>query len=540
MNRNFFQQEKAAVVLLCFVAVILIICWSNRAAHDGSNDLTSEAFECLVLSENSESSQTDAKEPVTTSRPQPSSGSPRAQSAGGLSAGEESNEPVEKQKLDGTRLIQPTGSLPPANNVSQPGQMADIDRAVAADRPEAVFRSPDQAEPHPVNATGFAIPEEFPDEPFENPSFEEALTVEPDGSLSGSDAPVVKPGQGTQPDRQTPGQLISFSGKVPEALVPATKSGGVLAPVVNAVQETENKDSESSTEPQGAIGRKDDREKINRLALRQENTSLLKQGQLQFDVGLNHRWQDVQQLVLISGTPAFQDLTLRRWEMPFSVRYGWRKNTELFARLPLGLGQAELVNPLAASRVYDGVVGDLTLGAFRPVYWFGCEEPLTGSLQVSLPTGRDTFDDPAALGSGFFTLSAALTGVESYDPVAIFYQVGYSHAFEREVAGVRVQPGEQLNFGLGLALAVNDDVSLSAQFVGGVSFRQLIDGQEVPNSLSEPFTLRLAYVRRISRKTRIQPFLEFGLNDDARNVNFGFTYSRDFDTTKKKTTKGYE
>jgi hypothetical protein len=54
-----------------------------------------------------------------------------------------------------------------------------------------------------------------------------------------------------------------------------------------------------------------------------------------------------------------------------------------------------------------------------------------------------------------------------------------------------------------------------------------IEGIQVPNSDREPVALRLALVRRLTLKSRVQPFVSWALTDDAPDYMFGVRFTHD-------------
>ena len=117
--------------------------------------------------------------------------------------------------------------------------------------------------------------------------------------------------------------------------------------------------------------------------------------------------------------------------------------------------------------------------------------------------------------------------MKSFDPVVLFGGVGYRHEFGDDFFGVSVQPGETATYSFGMGMAVNDDISLSAQVLGSVQTTTSVNGVTVPDSNNEPVLLQLALIRRTSLHSRVQPFVAFGLNADAADFTLGINFIRD-------------
>jgi hypothetical protein len=133
----------------------------------------------------------------------------------------------------------------------------------------------------------------------------------------------------------------------------------------------------------------------------------------------------------------------------------------------------------------------------------------------------------AQTGNGFWNLSASLNMVRTYDPIVVFGGLGYRHDFPEDFFGREIQPGESFTFNYGIAFAISDDTSLTAQFNAIAQSETRVDGITIPNSNTEAMSLRLALIRRTSKRARIQPFVTFGLTDDATDVLIGMIFTQD-------------
>jgi hypothetical protein len=125
-------------------------------------------------------------------------------------------------------------------------------------------------------------------------------------------------------------------------------------------------------------------------------------------------------------------------------------------------------------------------------------------------------------------MTGGLAFVKSLDPVVVFWGLDYTHQFERDGLGQRVQPGETFGYNLGLGFAVNEDVSLSAQVGGAYQTETRLGGIVADGTSREPVTLRLGLTNRWSSNTYLEPSVTFGLNDDAADVGLGLSITRRF------------
>ncbi len=114
--------------------------------------------------------------------------------------------------------------------------------------------------------------------------------------------------------------------------------------------------------------------------------------------------------------------------------------------------------------------------------------------------------------------------IDNYDPIVIFYGIGYRHQFEREFLGIDVDPGEEIRAQLGVGFAVNSQVTLSTRFAAAFITRTQYDGQSVDGSYSEPMSVRFAATVLRCQKL-IEPFVEIGATDDATASRFGIVWT---------------
>ena len=142
-------------------------------------------------------------------------------------------------------------------------------------------------------------------------------------------------------------------------------------------------------------------------------------------------------MVLPPGIVATRRLRRRDFLVPLNVRYGLRKDVEVFAMLPLGLTALELSDSSGGTSTTKGGIGDLTAGLLYDLQTGKVGWPeMTAAVRVTAPTGDPAFalsNYEAGLGNGFWTVAALLNFVKSYDPLVIFASVGYRHDFQEEL-----------------------------------------------------------------------------------------------------------
>ncbi len=287
--------------------------------------------------------------------------------------------------------------------------------------------------------------------------------------------------------------------------------------------------------PNGPIGEAPEEEDVTTQFLRRSSL-VLQPGSWQIDLGLLYGWQQTDLItVLPPGVPVFERVRNRSFIVPLNVRYGLTPKVEVFAGMPLGMSILEYANPLNEDTTIRGPQGDLSFGGVFEIAKAKDEMPdITATFTATAPTGGDpTFGrSVASLGNGFWSLSAGLNFVKSYDPIALFGGFGLRHSFQEEVlGGIQYQPGETFFYSSGAAFGVNNDISLTASFNGSYSGKSRLDGRATADSSSEAMSLQFGIVKRVKRDLRMQPFVSFGLTPDAQDASIGVIFTRDVEST---------
>jgi len=261
-------------------------------------------------------------------------------------------------------------------------------------------------------------------------------------------------------------------------------------------------------------------------------TVLLEPGKWQFDLGLTYGITEDNLPVAITdpggnvigvvGGRLRQRLLLA----PFEIRWGFAPRVQLFAHVPFGWSNTELSYATVDDFSNVGGIGDITTGAsvlIREGTGYGAD--VIGTLGLTFPTGNDSFPllgfrPNSRLGEGFFATSLDFLFVHTYDPVVVYYGLGYRHRFDDEFMGNNVNPGAQFVYQFGMGFAVNEWITLSGSLLGMSISEDRINGRTVQGSMMEPLLLRFSTT--ISTPSKIvEPFAEIGMTDDAPSARFG-------------------
>jgi hypothetical protein len=271
----------------------------------------------------------------------------------------------------------------------------------------------------------------------------------------------------------------------------------------------------------------------NRLLFLRSATVLLAPGQWQFDWGLSYGMKEIFRPIVLPtldlGEDRFRD---RRLNVPFAARYGVSKRIQAFANAPLGLGMMDYTNGLVSTQDTVFGVSDVTLGVNYLLHHGqnGCPDVIL-TVDGMIPTGPLPFDPDITRGylsDGFWSMGTHLLVIHTYDPVVVFYGVGYRHRFERGYLGGIVTPGEEINYSFGTGFAINDRVTFSTILLGSYQTEYQFNDTSIPGSSREPIALRFALTAFTGKCHIVEPFAIVGLTRDASDAQMGVIVTRTF------------
>jgi len=264
-------------------------------------------------------------------------------------------------------------------------------------------------------------------------------------------------------------------------------------------------------------------------------TVLLGEGEAAFDFGIRYVWREFEFPVVLPGNIlAEQRIRTRQLFMPFQVRYGVKENAQVFLDVPVGLSHFETSSFASDFFTSKFGLGDISGGLSYQLHSETDDRPaviLTTSFVA--PTGDDPFalttvgfSDSSSLGSGFWGAGASVLFTKTYDPMVVFGGFGYLHRFDRSYIGIDFDPGHVVTYQFGAGFAVNSVMTISAAFFGAFETTTKANGISISNSSQEPFSIRLALTHVRNPCCIIEPFISFGLNQDAPNADFGIVLTR--------------
>jgi len=272
---------------------------------------------------------------------------------------------------------------------------------------------------------------------------------------------------------------------------------------------------------------------------------LLDPGEYQLDVTLNYLVDESDFVFAEIEGDALRIGEARRRHrlllLPLEFRLGIWQDTQAFVNVPFGWSNSELAFLGTDEYANAGGIGDVSAGITRVLLEKDEIFPdVLGTLAFSAPTGQasviTSLSTPgSSLGEGFWSLTMDLTCIHTYDPVVVFYGLGYRHRFPNEFeGGIKVDPGKQALYRIGFGFAVNPRVTLSASFLGSYIGDDRVNDVRVAGGIREPMYLRFAstIVRDKDRPRTdgpprtVEPFVRLGMTDEAVDALIGVSWTR--------------
>ena len=235
-----------------------------------------------------------------------------------------------------------------------------------------------------------------------------------------------------------------------------------------------------------------------------------------------------------------------RWQYSLNVPINYRESTYSSA----GAGGS------TSSYSEQTVTGDPRIGdiSFGVAYKFLDEAPGVPdgvfSFDVRAPTGKDPYgiklvQDPnnnnlaapedLPTGNGVWGVTPGISLVKTYDPAILFGNFGYTYNFEDSFDDISAQQGVKVpgkvnlgntfNFGLGVAFALNEKMSLAMSFSELISQKSKVkpdggDWQSVDNSNYNAAYYNIGMTFAPTPQLSIVPNLAIGLTPDAPDFSF--------------------
>lgn len=308
-------------------------------------------------------------------------------------------------------------------------------------------------------------------------------------------------------------------------------------------------------------------------ALYQEASGFFGGGSFSLEPGLTYSHYDTRQLFLngflaldaiFLGNIGVDEINADTFTFDLTARYNWRQRWQFDINVPYIYRETTYRSAGAggASSTYSeqAVEGGPKLGdiSFGVAYKFLDEQPgrpdAVFSLRVKAPTGDDpygikldqvpgndnlTVPESLPTGNGVWSATAGISLVKTLDPAVMFANLAYTHNFDEDFDDISAQRGVEVpgsvklgdyfQFGLGMAFALNERMSLSLSFSELISRSSRIryDGggwQTVNGSDANAAYFNIGMTLAASDQLTVVPNLSMGLTPDAPDFSLSLKF----------------
>lgn len=221
-----------------------------------------------------------------------------------------------------------------------------------------------------------------------------------------------------------------------------------------------------------------------------------------FDLGVSYQHYDRKDLALrgflaldaiFLGVINVDRVRSNQWQVDLTTRYTFNDDWQVELQIPYmyrhslyqSTGKENNSRELEEVSVSSGALGDISFAGYYHVLTESANWPdLVWSFRVKAPTGTDPYgvafdntesrniESPSELatGDGMWQISTGLSAVKTLDPAILFASINYGTNFEQEFDDIsstegnqpgNVQLGDWFEYGVGLAFALNERLSLS-------------------------------------------------------------------------------
>lgn len=297
-------------------------------------------------------------------------------------------------------------------------------------------------------------------------------------------------------------------------------------------------------------------------------------GKFSFETGITYARYDARQLTL-NGFLALDSIFLGNinldrikadnWTLDLTGRYNLDNRWQFDVNVPVVYrestyqsGGASGGDPQATSEESvsrDPTIGDVNFGI---AYKFLDESPTMPdavvSVRVKAPTGKEPFGiklvrstandnlyvpENLPTGNGVWSITPGISLVKTFDPAVLFGSVSYTHNLEdsfddissdvNQKVGGKVRLGDSFQFGVGVAFALNERMSMSFSVSDLIQRKSKLkpdggDWQSIVSSDANAGYFNVGMTIAASENLTIVPNLAIGMTDDAPDFTFSLKF----------------
>lgn len=296
-------------------------------------------------------------------------------------------------------------------------------------------------------------------------------------------------------------------------------------------------------------------------------------GKFSFETGVTYARYDARQLTL-NGFLALDSIFLGNinldriksdnWTLDLTGRYNLDNRWQFDVNVPViyrestyqsgGAGN-DATATSEGSVTRDPTIGDVNFGV---AYKFLDETPnlpdAVVSVRVKAPTGKEPFGiklvqqttndnlyvpESLPTGNGVWSITPGISLVKTFDPAVLFGSLSYTHNFEEsfddissdvnQKVGGKVSLGDSFQFGVGVAFALNEKMSMSFSVSDLVQRKSKLkpnggNWQSVVSSDANAGYFNVGMTIAASDNLTIVPNLAIGMTDDAPDFTFSLKF----------------
>ena len=351
----------------------------------------------------------------------------------------------------------------------------------------------------------------------------------------------------------------SFDGRLPDSQLSRSKGDDeALLLSFLAQSSTAGSVSEDEENPPGDKTRRSVKKDTEDILV-QEGGVLIPKGMLILEPSINYVHIQNNQLA-VKGYSIFNAILFGRFDVEkvkrdiltatLTARYGITNRLQADFYVPYVYRTEEMIIPASIvveegnqnASVRGNGIGDIGGSInYHAIRSRGARPDITLNFRFKSHTGKDPFGletQPVAgrefpnelpTGTGFNGLSSGFTLVKVSDPVVFYGSLAYAWNMERDVGGIgKIDPGDSIEYNLGLATALNEKASLSFSFQNAFTGETTLAGEDIADSKLISASLSLGVNYRVSPKYSFLGVINVGLTDDTPDFQVQFNIPFNF------------
>ncbi len=234
--------------------------------------------------------------------------------------------------------------------------------------------------------------------------------------------------------------------------------------------------------------------------------------------------------VLIIGEIASETVKRDIFVQTDTLRYGILDDLQAEVKVPFKYQYERITNADDTESTRDeGGVGDIETSIYyQAMQEHGWKPDVILGFTVKSDTGKSPYNRDIGIGTGHWATKFGAVWVKSSDPAIVFGSLGYTWNLEENIGGFgNVDPGDTFDFSLGVAFALNYQLSLNFVIEQAITQKMRIEDSSVPGSFTNASSFKSGLTWTMNKKHSLQLTTSYGLSEDAPDftLELRFPYS---------------